>query len=370
MLYISLGISTTLIIMVLMTAVRTKRAAGTAITAGAFLSLAPCCLMNTTLIILAHAVAVAVAALTWEWCGWRFRYLLLLLLVATIASYGIVGGAGLYEVRRLQNKYPYVSMERRVPAPRAESGAVDYSTRLDMLEDDLERNERSRSNRNRSWALRQLHENTVEQFIRRPRFGAGRMMYELVSEGTLKLGLRDDVDLPQPGARSTAYLSAGYGESLSLPPSGSIDLYYDNIHQSSLLDFLNPAGFGYFRDRAHVAGFQAHQFSEQPKGSESWKLETLDLVGLLLHQQPVVYITDKLPRMDELRDAPIRDLDPFEEQGLAALRQGEDLFARKSPEGFRLLGAIRCARQCVDCHGSRRGDLLGAFSYTFAPVEK
>ena len=28
----------------------------------------------------------------------------------------------------------------------------------------------------------------------------------------------------------------------------------------------------------------------------------------------------------------------------------------------RVLGAIRAAKQCIDCHGGGRGDLLGAFS--------
>ena len=33
-----------------------------------------------------------------------------------------------------------------------------------------------------------------------------------------------------------------------------------------------------------------------------------------------------------------------------------------------MLGAIRSAKQCVQCHGGQRGDLLGAFSYTLVGV--
>jgi hypothetical protein len=69
--------------------------------------------------------------------------------------------------------------------------------------------------------------------------------------------------------------------------------------------------------------------------------------------------------MDELRKAPTRPLDEFEAEGLKELRRGEDLFVRDAPSGRRMLGAVRSAKQCVACHGGQRGDLLGAFSYTF-----
>ena len=30
---------------------------------------------------------------------------------------------------------------------------------------------------------------------------------------------------------------------------------------------------------------------------------------------------------------------------------------------YRMLGSLRAAKQCLDCHTASRGDLLGAFSY-------
>jgi hypothetical protein len=90
----------------------------------------------------------------------------------------------------------------------------------------------------------------------------------------------------------------------------------------------------------------------------------------LLHDEPLAYVSDNLPRMDELRKAPTRKLDEFEAAGLAALRRGEDLFVRGTADHLRVLGAVRNAKQCVDCHGGQRGDLLGAFSYTFARSAK
>jgi hypothetical protein len=84
----------------------------------------------------------------------------------------------------------------------------------------------------------------------------------------------------------------------------------------------------------------------------------------------VAYLSDNLPRMDELREAATRPLDVFETAGLASLRGGEDLFVRESADGLRMLGAVRSLKQCVNCHGGERGDLLGAFSYTLRRGER
>jgi hypothetical protein len=117
------------------------------------------------------------------------------------------------------------------------------------------------------------------------------------------------------------------------------------------------------RDRRHVAGFVSHGFSEVPDSTLRWRVERLDLIGLLLHPEPVAYVSDKLPAMDELRAAPTRKPDTFEAVGLEALRAGQTLYLSPAGERPRMLGAVRNARQCVGCHGGERGDLLGAFSY-------
>jgi hypothetical protein len=138
-----------------------------------------------------------------------------------------------------------------------------------------------------------------------------------------------------------------------------------DLHRDSLVDFVHPQGFGYVKDRRHVAGYQAHQFSRAPEPPPPWRLQTLDLVGLVVHEAPVAYVSAHLPRMDELREAPTRSLDAFESAGLASLRGGEDLVVREANGSLRMLGAIRSTKRCVECHGGERGDLLGCFSYTF-----
>jgi hypothetical protein len=94
-------------------------------------------------------------------------------------------------------------------------------------------------------------------------------------------------------------------------------------------------------------------------------LQRIELVGLLLKEQPRVYLSDELPRMKDVRNVRTRELDGFEQTGLKALADGGLLFVREQADHVRMLGAIRSTSQCVACHGGSRGDLLGAFSYWF-----
>ena len=151
------------------------------------------------------------------------------------------------------------------------------------------------------------------------------------------------------------------GELVRLP-AGDDDSLSDML-EDSIFDFVNHWGFGYCKDRSHVAGFQTHRFSRIPDFANRWKVQTLELVSLLLHDEPEVYVSSHLPQMDRVHDVPTRPLDRFENLGLNVLRQGEDLFTTRVPEGARMLGAVRSTRQCVACHGGERGALLGAFTY-------
>jgi hypothetical protein len=167
----------------------------------------------------------------------------------------------------------------------------------------------------------------------------------------------------QPGKPADFPLSRG--EPLSrVEPNGLFYLYHDE----GLLGFLYPRGFGYVKDRAHVAGFKSHGFRSNPfpawRHVESWSVQHIQLVGILSHEKPVVYLTDKLPSMEQVRQGKTRTLDFFEEAGLSALREGEDLFIASKGETARMLGALRATKTCQLCHDAQVGDLLGAFSYT------
>jgi hypothetical protein len=67
--------------------------------------------------------------------------------------------------------------------------------------------------------------------------------------------------------------------------------------------------------------------------------------------------------MDALGDAPTRPIDGFEGSALEKLRTTEDLVVEDGVNRIRMLGSIRAAKDCLECHQVRRGELLGAFSY-------
>lgn len=132
-----------------------------------------------------------------------------------------------------------------------------------------------------------------------------------------------------------------------------------DLHLARILDFLNIAGFGHSKDR-RAAGFQPHGFAKESGLKGDWTADRIDLIGLVVHPEPVVYLTDRLPTMTEARTAKTRKPDAFEADALAKFRAGGDLV---TGDGGRMVGSIRSANQCVECHGGNRGDLLGAFSY-------
>jgi len=49
-----------------------------------------------------------------------------------------------------------------------------------------------------------------------------------------------------------------------------------------------------------VAGFQSHRFRKIPEAKEV-EVARLELVSLLMHKEPSVYLSDRLPQMDALK---------------------------------------------------------------------
>src|SRR5262249_39580107 len=74
--------------------------------------------------------------------------------------------------------------------------------------------------------------------------------------------------------------------------------------------------------------------------------------------------------MKDAKNTPTRPLDFFESAGMEALRKGENLFVRSKDNTIRMLGGVRADTECLSCHGGKKkGDLLGAFSYTLRIAE-
>lgn len=312
-----------------------------------------------------QAFLLVIVASVWSGANWTAQRFAVLAIGATVVAYGIVGAVAAYNVFQFQQQYPLVSLEERLPRPPQQNQAVAES-RLEHIEALLDQTSNNWLDSMRSRHLQQLHENTVRVFANRPGFGVARVL-DRPSEWSLRRGLRDDQPLPQPGDRITVLWSTGDLEARSAPTISSDHEASRELHSSSLIDFVHLRGFGYARDRNQVAGFQSHRFSQAPPAPAEWTLRTIDLIGLVRHDQPVAYVSANLPQMEELRDAAWRPLDDFENLGLESFRKGEDMFVRDGSGGRRLLGAIRNTKQCVTCHGGARGDLLGAFSYTLTP---
>ena len=234
---------------------------------------------------------------------------------------------------RLRAAYPFESMEARVPTPQETERAMDLpaatAIRLGLLNNDIE----DANGRSRQWMLKRLHEGTTSLFASSPGFGAVRMIRP--SNYNLTAGYYTSDEAPnQPGTRSLR--GNRFEESVGqiLPDDDPLHVF----HRGNTVEFAFAPGFGYVKDRKAVAGFLSHRFTLLPKNPGPWKLQSLELMGLVLHPEPVIYVSDRLPRMDQLNGISTRSLDLFESEGLGRIRSGEDLYVREWPESMRMIG--------------------------------
>jgi hypothetical protein len=303
---------------------------------------------------------------------------------AMLAAYLIVGTTVCIWLSQDAARFPFESLQDRLAyeQPRSSpAGVADHrpadggaaTDRSGLLEQVETRMQLASAFPDRSGRLKRLHEDFVGAFVNSDGFGVFRMRSQ-------KLTLPDDEPIQQPWpVGPSADPTVGADRVGRRPPPGRETLdkaiaergpLWD-LHAVSVTSFANPRGFGYVKDRRRVAGFQPHRFQKAPEPipleKEEWRVARLELVSLLKHDPPAVYVSDNLPRMRELRDAPVRPLDEFEADAVARLHQGEDIVSGEARSGFRAVGAIRAAKQCLDCHAVQRADLLGAFSYQFVP---
>jgi len=220
----------------------------------------------------------------------------------------------------------------------------------------------------RAEILKAFHERTQEFFVNSPGFGSLRMGglnpeavllgYSSSSKESFTVGPPGPRD--QPGSPASPPLSLGQ---LALEQPGREHYAH---HMDNVFAFVYPWGFGYIKDRQNVAGFISHGFRERSfstRPEDEWRIDHIQLVGVLLHERPLVYLSDKMPSMELLERGRTRELDLFEEAGLSALQSGEDLYIGRQAKALRMLGALRATKQCLSCHDAQHGDMLGAFSY-------
>ena len=307
-------------------------------------------------------------------------------------------------VRRLRKKYAYASMAHRLKyeAARKEDDDPKLSAAMQkrIREEDKFFEDHKKGTywflSQRSESLRLLHEEEVGTFIKQAGFGFGRMPgpgagylpgnlprdLPLASNEMIRSGDSTPIRLPETKTAAAA-------RRVFLPSQQSLQ----ELHQEGVTNFLSRGSFGYIKNRNEVAGFQSHGFLSAPrllshitrpayrkkshinrpsysnthpsyrKEKELWAMHRLELVSLLKHEKPAVYLSRSLPRMEELQNAKTRTLSRFEQSALDQLRKGEDVVTRASLNRIEMIGSLRATKQCQQCHEVKSGALLGAFSY-------
>src|SRR5205085_11628368 len=290
------------------------------------------------------------------------------------------------QVAELRRKLPYQSVAPRLEYEsriRKSNPRLSRETteRLDALEKAYAGE--SGSHNVRAQSLAALHSDKVLEFMRQEGMGFSRMIRIEPGPSYLELPRPEFIPLAKPASADERP-----GPDIALPKkeiaeygsqswSPSVAMLF-GFHDQNQNAFVDVWGLGHVKDREHVAGFMGHGFrygpellhpkqaelppDQQPK-LDHWRVSRLELVGLLTHDTPQVYVSEHLPRMDDLAEAPTRDVNSFEARALKTLRSGEDLVTDAHANRIHMLGAIRAVKQCQECHEVKRGTLLGAFSY-------
>ncbi|MFT5526372.1 MAG: hypothetical protein ACI9G1_001297 [Pirellulaceae bacterium] len=289
-------------------------------------------------------------------------------------------------VKRLRKKYPYQSMAKRLQheainrwedAPKLSAAMIEHIKTADV-EFAKRQTAKFSYTTMRSKSLRLLHEEEVEAFIGRPGAGLMRMSppgptylpgtpprdLPLASNEMIQSADESPVSLPETR-------TAASNRRVFLPSQQTLQ----DFHRDGQSLFLTPQSFGHIKNRNEVAGFQGHGFASVPKlhsytdrpwyrkEKELWGMHRLELVSLLKHEKPAVYVSRSLPRMEELQNARTRPPSNFELAALVQLREGEDVVSRASLNRIEMVGSLRATKQCQQCHAVKSGALLGAFSY-------
>ena len=242
----------------------------------------------------------------------------------------------------------------------------------------------------RTIALERLHSDEVEGFINSPGNGFSRM--RSISPYDLKAkNYASKLQTRQVG-------SEVLGESIvALKPLSGDESHYAlsdaGMPNTDLIETFNSFVTGNFavdtglvQSLDKVAGFASHrtrlpeawsgdlrlidrEHNKELKGAGiNWRANRIQLVSLLLHDEPRVYVSENLPNMEKLSgsDVETRALDDFEAAALEKMRTRElPLVHRATHNRILMMGSLRATESCLQCHDVKENDLLGAFSYEF-----
>ena len=273
-------------------------------------------------------------------------------------AFGVRG----YPIESLAERLAYetpVGSAKTFEAAMSELASRNGSARsYEVVEDE------ARFMRGRQRVLSELHSQTLAEFVATNGFGAARM------KGLRRWELARAVFPPAeplPESRSTddsaaTELSDSFNSASNIDATHSVALLK---HDDVIGQFTASTRGAYIPAWQQAAGFLPHEMHRSPilQSAADWQLTRLELVSLLKFAEPCVYESNRLPRMEELRNATTRPLDDFEKRGLQQLRDGRETVVDSRVNSIRMLGAVLASKQCLACHSARPDELLGAFSY-------
>ncbi|MEE3284695.1 MAG: hypothetical protein VX311_08950, partial [Planctomycetota bacterium] len=249
-----------------------------------------------------------------RWPPKRFVVVASMLVVVIIAA---AGGRGVIRAEQARREYPFESLTDRLQptdqqvlaSPKLTESSEKVLLRTEKRMDRLQENTFGGYIRRRA-SLEMVHATQVLNFITSEGFGIGRMLGPDIAGARIdKLRKWPQPVVLQPGdADSTGEKSELW---LPLRPGTGPRRPLTSLHEALLLDFANPRTYGWVRDLEHVTGFRSHGLDrfepstrkfevDKQGGGSGWQLERIELVSLLKTAKPTVYLSENLPRMDEL----------------------------------------------------------------------
>lgn len=271
----------------------------------------------------------------------------------------------LRQLLRMREQFPIISLDSRLQyelSSTSRSTGRDSTLSVVIMQNLADVDREYQSSRFNEQRLRAIHDRHYQSLIRAAGFGATGMIryHERPSNLPPLRDIEFDEDI------SSALISWNIRESAMNNANEE-----QHFHAVSRADFLNVEYFGaQIGPARQVTGFVPHAFHNPPQVGLGerfpWSLKRLELVSLLRFDQPRVYVLDHLPRMDQLSGPNVRTrpLDQFESEALTQLWTEEDIVTGPDGNDVRMLGALRAATRCLECHHVEHGELLGAFTYS------
>jgi len=307
--------------------------------------------------------------------GWKARAHFAGAAVASAIAMAFAAQAGLAVSQRtqeLRDAFPMQSLaarleyETRPDRPPAALVAADSSHRS-SVESSLAVVE-ERQYTYRVQALESLHAQSREEFMGAMGFGFSRMGYLSPYRLEFLESEPERLECPADPPSESNHDETGSPVEPLLPPAPEFtDLHAS--HLQGVTSFFDRDLMGYVAGKQQAAGFESHRLVRVPPlRTSTWQVVRLELVSLLKYDRPMVYSSAELPRMDALDAMPRRELVQFETGALDRLRQGEDVVFETAGNQIQMLGSLRAAKDCLDCHTAQRGELLGALSYELLPA--